>query len=95
MEQNAWSRIFLEKLTVSQLVKKFPAFYGIRIFITACRRARHLSLLGTGGGLFCPSCPSSHLLKSHLFIIFPPTPGSYKWSLSLRCVPTKALYAVA
>ena len=23
-----WSRVLLEKLTVSQLVKKYPAFYG-------------------------------------------------------------------
>ena len=30
-----WSRVLLEKLTVSQLVKKFPAFYGTRRFITA------------------------------------------------------------
>jgi hypothetical protein len=28
----------------SQLVKKFPAFYGTRMFITAFTRARHLSL---------------------------------------------------
>ena len=34
----------LEKLTSSQLVKKFPAFYGTRMFITALKRARHLSL---------------------------------------------------
>jgi hypothetical protein len=40
----AWSRGLLEKLTVSQLVKKFPAFYGTRRFITAFTRARHLSL---------------------------------------------------
>jgi hypothetical protein len=39
-----WSRGLLEKLTVSQLVKKFPAFYGTRRFITAFTRARHLSL---------------------------------------------------
>jgi hypothetical protein len=39
-----WSRVPLEKLTVSQLVKKFPAFYGTRRFITAFTRARHLSL---------------------------------------------------
>jgi hypothetical protein len=39
-----WSRGLLEKLTVSQLVKKFPAFYGTRGFITAFTRARHLSL---------------------------------------------------
>ena len=30
----------LQKLTGSQLVKKFPAFYGTRKFITAFPRAR-------------------------------------------------------
>jgi hypothetical protein len=30
-----WSRVHLEKLTGSQLVKKFPAFYGNRMFVTA------------------------------------------------------------
>jgi hypothetical protein len=30
-----WSRVLLEKLTDSQLVKKFPAFYVTRRFITA------------------------------------------------------------
>ena len=38
------SRVLLEKLTGSQLVKKFPAFCGIRKFITAFTSARHLSL---------------------------------------------------
>jgi hypothetical protein len=33
-----------ENLTVSQLVKKFPVFYGNRKFITAFTTARHLSL---------------------------------------------------
>ena len=33
-----------EKLTGFQLVKKFPAFYGTRRFITAVTSARHLSL---------------------------------------------------
>jgi len=28
-----WSRVLLEKLTSSQLVKKFPALYGSRRFI--------------------------------------------------------------
>jgi len=35
---------FLKKLTGSQLVKKFPAFYGTRRFITAFLIMRHLSL---------------------------------------------------
>jgi hypothetical protein len=39
-----WSRVLLVKLTSSQLVKKFPAFYGTRRFITAFTIARHLSL---------------------------------------------------
>ena len=38
------SRVLLEKLTGLQLVKKFPAFYGTRRFITAFTSARHLSL---------------------------------------------------
>jgi len=29
-----WSRVLPEKLTVLQLVKKFPTFYGTRRFIT-------------------------------------------------------------
>ena len=36
--------VVLNKLTVSQLVNKFPAFYGTRRFITAFTSARHLSL---------------------------------------------------
>ena len=39
-----WSRDLLEKLTGSQLVKKFPTFYGTRRSITAFTSARHLSL---------------------------------------------------
>ena len=39
-----WSKVLLQKLTGSQLLKKFPAFYGTRRFITAFRRVRHLSL---------------------------------------------------
>ena len=39
-----WCRVLLEKLAGFQLVKKFPAFYGTRRFITAFTSARHLSL---------------------------------------------------
>ena len=37
-------RVLLEKLTGLQLVKKFPAFYGTRRFITALTSVRQLSL---------------------------------------------------
>jgi len=39
-----WTRALLEKLTGFQLVKKFPAFYETRRFITAFTSARHLFL---------------------------------------------------
>ena len=39
-----WCRVLLEQLTGLQLVKKFPAFYGTRKFITALTSIRHLSL---------------------------------------------------
>ena len=38
------SRVLFEKLTGSQLVEKFPSFYGTPRFITAFISARHLSL---------------------------------------------------
>jgi len=39
-----WNRVLLEKLTVSQIVKKFPIFNGTRKVITAFTGAHHLSL---------------------------------------------------
>jgi hypothetical protein len=39
-----WSRVLLGKLTVPQLVKKFPTFYATLKFITAFTSARQLSL---------------------------------------------------
>ena len=39
-----WCRVLLEKLTGLQLVKKFPAFYETRRFITSLTSVRHLSL---------------------------------------------------
>jgi hypothetical protein len=38
------SWILLEKLSVVQLLKNFPAFYGIQRFITVFIRALHWSL---------------------------------------------------
>jgi len=39
-----WSRVLLDKLTGSQIIKKFPTFYESRRFITVFTSARHLFL---------------------------------------------------
>jgi hypothetical protein len=41
---NCMEQSLFEKLTDTQLVKKFPGFYGTRRFITVFTRARHWSL---------------------------------------------------
>ena len=83
-----WSRAH-EKLTVPQLVKKFPAFYGTRSFITAFAKAHQLSPSLARSIQSMPPNPtswrsilinSSHLLPSFLSGLFP------------TGLPTKTLY---
>ena len=71
-----WSTV-LEKLTSSQLVKKFPAFYGNWKFITAFTSAHQLYLPWARSIWSLPP-PPSPFLKIHLNIILPSMPGSSK-----------------
>jgi len=75
------SRVLREKLTGSQLVKEFPAFYATRRLITECTSAHHLSLSRARS---IPSMPPTYFLMIHLNIILPSTPGSFSWSLYPR-----------
>jgi hypothetical protein len=43
-KNGTWSTVFPGELTVPQMVKKYPAFYWTRRFITAFTTSRHLSL---------------------------------------------------
>ena len=75
------SRVLLEKLTSSQLVKKRSAFYGTRSSLphsqvpTTCPYLSQIDPVHT---------LTSHFLQIHINIIIPSMPGSSKWSLSLR-----------
>ena len=59
----AWCRVFLEKLPGSQLVKKLPAFYGTREFITASYNKNHIDALISQIN-FCPSSGVYHCTHS-------------------------------
>ena len=70
-----WSRVLLGKLTSSQLVKKFPTFYGTLRFITAFTSACHLSLSWATLIQSMPPHPTSwrsiFILSSHLRLGLP------------------------
>ena len=70
-----WSRVFLEQLTSSQLVKKFPAFYGTPKLMTVFTSARHLSLSWHSSIQSTPQHPTSWrsilILSSHLRLGLP------------------------
>ena len=70
-----WSTVLLEKLTGSQLVKKSPAFYWTRRFITAFTSGRHLSLSWASSIQSMP--PTSHFLKIHMQAPNIPSTGSH------------------
>jgi hypothetical protein len=72
------SRVLLQKLTVTQLVKKFPDFDGTGSFITLFTRVRHWSLS------WARWIQSTSSRKFHSNIILPSTPRSSEWSLSFR-----------
>ena len=85
-----WCRVLLEKLTGLQLVKKFPAFYGTRRFITALTSVRHLSLSCASPIQSTYSHPTSWrsilILSTHLRLGLPN-------GLFPSGFPTKNLYA--
>jgi hypothetical protein len=54
-----WSRVLLEKQTGLKLVKKFPAFYWTRSFITTFTSAHHPSLSWASSVQSIPPHPTS------------------------------------
>ena len=84
-----WSRVLLQKLTSSQLVKKFSAFYRTLKFITTFTSAHHLSLFWAISIQYMPhptSLRSILILSSHLSL-------GLTSCFFLSSFPTKTLYA--
>jgi hypothetical protein len=69
-----WTRV-LEKLFVTQLIKKFPAFYGTWRFTTVFTRARHWSLFRAECIQSAPSLRSAVILSSHQRLGLPSDPS--------------------
>ena len=71
-----WNRVLLEKLTSSQLVKKFPAFCGTQRFITTFACPLHLSLFWASliQSMFShPTSWRSFLILSSYLSLVPPS----------------------
>jgi len=87
--RSSWNRLLPGKLTGPLLIRKFPAFYGTRRFITAFTSARYLSVYWATAIL---PMTSSYFLKVNYIIILPSTPKFSKWSFSLRSTHQIPLY---
>ena len=83
------SELLPEKLTVSQLVKKFRTLYGTRKFITAFAKARHLLLCWARS---VTSMPDPTFKKFILILFFQLHLGFPSVLFSSR-LPAKTLYA--
>jgi len=84
-----WCRVLLEQLTGLQLVKKFPAFYGTRKFITTLTSVCKLSL--SWASPIHSTCPHPNSWRSILILSTHLRLGLLS-GLFPSCFPTKTLY---
>jgi hypothetical protein len=70
---HSWSWALLEELSIVQLLKNFPAFYGNRSFITVVSILSQINSIHT---------IASYLSKIHFNNVHSHTSWSFQWSLS-------------
>jgi hypothetical protein len=75
-----WCRILFEKLIVTQLVKKYPAFLWNPKVHHRIHKSPPLDPILSQPNPVHPIDP--YLPKVHLNVILPPTPRSFQWSLA-------------
>jgi hypothetical protein len=80
-----WCRILFEKLIVTQLVKKYPAFLWNPKVHYRVQTSPPLDPVLSQLNPVHPIDP--YLLKVHLNVILPPTPRSSQWSLAFGPPP--------
>ena len=84
-----WSRVLLQNLTSSQLVKKFPVFYGSQSSISL---SQDLATRPSPEPDQSSQYPYPTTWRSILIFFLPSTPGSSKWSLS-RLITFMSLFS--
>jgi hypothetical protein len=91
-ELTLWSSVLLEELTVTQLVKKFPAFYGTRRSITVFTVAPSPSTVPNPERDESSYTHPPYFSKIYFNIIVLSKPRSSEWSSHFRFL-LKILYA--
>jgi hypothetical protein len=94
---NPWNKLLLEKLTLAQLLNKFPTLYGTRKFIVVSARARY-GFLSLATSLLCSSLrlrlPSDFVMKILYVILISLTRAACDTRLIVHRLDIRTIFVV-